>query len=165
MKRLGFITSAIVAAAVLALSFAPSANAAGDKAKITDIEHKIIDATTADQVMKYYDKDDIDLYDFHPPLQYAGSSAVSADLADFFNNATDVKGVFVDLVVETDGKMGMARSLQHFTWKGKDGKPGEGTFRVTDVYKKVGGQWKVIHSHVSVPVDPSNGQAAMNLKS
>jgi ketosteroid isomerase-like protein len=76
-----------------------------------------------------------------------------------------VKGKFVELVVVTDGKMGMARSIQHFTWTGKDGKPAEGTFRVTDVFQKVDGQWKVIHSHVSVPVDPATGQAQMNLKS
>jgi len=53
--------------------------------------------------------------------------------------------------------MGMARSLQHFTWTDKDGKAMEATIRVTDVLHKVGGQWKVIHSHISVPVDPKTG--------
>jgi len=142
-----------------------AANTAKDKQEIEGIEHKIIDATSADQVMKYYAKDNIDLYDFHPPLQYEGAAAVKADLADFFANAKDVKGEFVQLVVVTDGKMGMARSIQHFTWTGKDGKPAEGTFRVTDVFQKVGGQWKVIHSHVSAPVDPATGRAVMNAKS
>jgi ketosteroid isomerase-like protein len=144
---------------------ASAAGNAKDQQKIKDIEHNIIDATNADQVMKYYDNNNIDLYDFHPPLQYQGASAVQSDLTDFFNNAKDVKGKFVELVVVTDGKMGMARSIQHFTWTGKDGKPAEGTFRVTDVFQKVDGQWKVIHSHVSVPVDPATGQAQMNLKS
>jgi len=31
-----------------------------------------------------------------------------------------------------NGKVGIAYSIQHFTWTDKDGKPGEGTFRVTD---------------------------------
>jgi ketosteroid isomerase-like protein len=73
--------------------------------------------------------------------------------------------VIVELVVVTDGKLGMARSIQHFTWKDKDGKPSEATFRVTDVFHKVDGQWKVIHTHASVPVDPKTGMGQMDLKS
>jgi ketosteroid isomerase-like protein len=61
--------------------------------------------------------------------------------------------------------MGMARSIQHFTWKDKNGKAQEATVRVTDVYHKVNGEWKVFHSHVAVPVDAKTGQGQMNLKS
>jgi ketosteroid isomerase-like protein len=166
MKRLGMTMWAIVA--MMVLSFGVSANAAGnakDEKAIKDVENKIIAATSADEVMKYYDQNDIDLYDFVPPLQYKGTTAVHGDLDNFFSNAKDVKGEFVELVVVTDGKMGMARSFQHFAWKDKDGKAQEATLRVTDVFHKVGGKWKVIHSHVSVPVDPKTGQAQMNLKS
>jgi len=69
----------------------------------------------------------------------------------------------VDVV--TDGKLGMARSIQHFTWKDKAGKAQEATLRVTDVYHKVNGEWKIFHSHVSAPVDPKTSQGLMNLKS
>ncbi len=165
MKRTGWMMATVAIVALCMSLPALAANTVKDKQEIEGIEHKIIDATSADQVMKYYDKDNIDLYDFHPPLQYEGATAVKEDLSDFFANAKDVKGEFVQLVVVTDGKMGMARSIQHFTWTGKDGKPAEGTFRVTDVFQKVDGKWKVIHSHVSVPVNPATGQAVMNAKS
>ena len=168
MKRLGATIGVIVAAAALMLSVSVTANAEGsakDKKAIEDIENKLIVATSTDEVMKYYDQDDIDLYDFVPPLQYKGTAAVHGDLDNFFNNAKDVKGNFVELVVVTDGKLGMARSIQHFTWTGQDGKTQEATVRVTDVFHKVGGKWKVIHSHVSVPVDPKTGQGQMNLQS
>jgi len=168
MKKLGFTIWSIVALAGLLLTVSVSANAAGnakDEKAIRDVENKIISATSTDEVMKYYDQNDIDLYDFVPPLQYNGASAVHGDLDNFFNNAKDAKGNFVELVVVTDGKLGMARSIQHFTWNDKDGKAQEATLRVTDVLHKVDGKWKVIHSHVSVPVDPKTGQAQMNLKS
>jgi ketosteroid isomerase-like protein len=168
MKKPGLTMGAIVAVAGLVLSLSVNANAAGsakDEKAIKEVENKIISATSTDEVMKYYDQNDIDLYDFVPPLQYKGAAAVHADLDNFFNDAKDVKGEFLDLVVVTDGKLGMARSFQHFTWKDKDGKPQEATLRVTDVLHKVGGKWKIIHSHVSVPVDPKTGQAQMNLKS
>jgi ketosteroid isomerase-like protein len=115
--------------------------------------------------MKYFDEKDIVLYDFVPGLQYKGATAVRGDEDNFFSNAKDVKGEFVELVVVTDGKMGMARSIQHFTWKDKNGKAQEATVRVTDVYHKVNGEWKVFHSHVSVAVDAKTGQGQMNLKS
>jgi ketosteroid isomerase-like protein len=165
MKRVGLMVAAMVGVTVVAFGFSSNARAAGSKDQITDIEHKIMDATNTDEAMKYDDLNDIDFYDFVPPLEYKGATAVHGDLDNFFNNAKDVKGNFVELQVVTDGKLGIAYSLQHFTWKGTDGKPQEGTFRVTDAYHKVGGQWKLFHSHVSVPVDPKTGMAQMNLKS
>jgi hypothetical protein len=53
------------------------ARAASSKEQITEIEHKIMDATRSDEAMKYIDQNDIDLYDFIPPLQYKGGSAVA----------------------------------------------------------------------------------------
>jgi ketosteroid isomerase-like protein len=166
MKRLGLMIATVVGVSVIALGFCSSARAATSaREQITDIEHKIMDATTTDEAMKYDDPNDIVFFDFVPPLQYKGSKAVHADLDNFFNNAKDVKGNFVELRVVTDGKLGVAYSLQHFTWKDKDGKAMEGTFRVTDAYHKVGGQWKLFHAHVSAPIDPKTGQGEMNLKS
>ena len=57
----------------------------------------------------------------------------------------------------TDGKMGMARSIQHFAWTDKTGKPQEVTVRVTDVFHKVDGHWKVIHTQIPAPMDPKTG--------
>lgn len=168
MKRWGLTIGAIVGVAGLLMSLSINANAAGnakDEAAIKAVENKLIAATSTDEVMKYYDANDIDLFDFSGPLQYQGATAVHGDLDGFFNNAKDVKGNFVEMVVVTDGKLGMVRSIQHFTYTDKDGKAQEATLRVTDVFHKVGGKWKVIHSHVSVPVDPKTGQGQMNLKS
>jgi ketosteroid isomerase-like protein len=114
--------------------------------------------------MAFQDTKEIVLYDYIAPLQYMGAKAVRADLDNFFNNAKNAKGEFVALNVVSDGKLGVARSLQHFTWTDKDGKPGEGTFRVTDCWHKVNGQWKLFHTHVSFPIDPATSKAEMNLK-
>jgi len=164
-KRFGLTIGAIVAMATLVLNFGVNANAAGSaKDQITEIENKAAAATTTDEAMKYFD-DNIVLYDVFPGLQYKGAAAVRAHEDDFFGNATDIKDEITDLDVVTDGKLGMARSIQHFTWKDKAGKPQEATLRVTDVYHRVNGEWKIFHSHVSAPVDPKTGQGLMNLKS
>jgi ketosteroid isomerase-like protein len=166
MRKPGLMIVAAVGIGAFLLSMGSRVRAAENaKEQITEIEHKIIDATSTDQVMKYYDKSDIDLFDFVPPLQYKGETAVHQDLDNFFNNAKDVQGKFVELHVVTDGKLGVAYSIQHFTWKDKDGKTQEATLRVDDDYRKIDGEWKLFHSQVSVPVNPQTGQAQMNLNS
>jgi ketosteroid isomerase-like protein len=165
MRKCAFIIGGASLVLVVALSF--RARAAGNaKQEITELEHQLIAATTADEAMKVYDENDASLFNLSgPPLAYRGSRAVRDSFADFFNNVTDFKGDFVTLTIVTDGKMGMAESIQHFTWKGKDGKPAEVTDRVTDVLKKEKAGWKIIHTHVSVPIDPKTGQGETNLKS
>jgi ketosteroid isomerase-like protein len=166
MKRLAFTIGTIVSVAGLAVSLSLSAHAAGSaKDEITTIEHKLIAATSTEQFMEYVDEKAFVFYDYVPPLQYKGASAVRSRLDAFFQEAQDLKGEFVELEVVADDKLGAARSLQHLTWKDKDGKPMEGTFRVTDVFHQVGGKWKLIHSHVSVPVDPATEKGQMQLKS
>ena len=163
MKKLLFTVSAIGAAVLVwNLRHAP---AAGDaKAEITALEHKVIAATSANEAMTFQDEKDIILYDYVRPLQYVGGKAVREDFEKFFSSAKNVKGDFITLRVVADGEVGVAHSIQHFTWTDKDGKPGEGTFRVTDGWHKVNGQWKLFHTHVSFPIDAATGKAEMNLK-
>jgi len=163
MKKLLFTLSAL-SAAVLVWSLG-SAPAAGDaKAEITALEHKAIAATNTDEFMAFADEKNIVFYDYVRPLQYVGAKAVRATLDNFFNNAKNVKGELVALDVVADEGVGIARSLQHFTWTDKDGKPAEATFRVTDGWHKVNGKWKLFHSHISFPIDAATGKAEMNLK-
>jgi ketosteroid isomerase-like protein len=165
MKTFGLAIGTIVIAGGLVLSTGFKASAAGSaKDQITEIENKMIAATSADELMKYYDERDVTVYDIAPPLQFKGTSAVHTDFADFYSSAKDLKGEFVELVVVTDGDMGMARSIQHFTWKDKEGKPTAMTIRETDVFHKVKGERKVMHSHISVPVDLKTNQGRLNLK-
>jgi ketosteroid isomerase-like protein len=164
MKRSGSLVILLAALFVMG-SLSSISWAAGDaKAQITELEHKLINATSADEALSYYDPNKVSVFDFEPPLQYVGESAVHTDFNNFFANATNIKGEFLQIDVVTDGRLGIVNSIQHFTWTGKDGKPMEATLRVTDSLHKVDGQWKIFHSHISVPVDPATGQAQMNLK-
>jgi ketosteroid isomerase-like protein len=164
MRSRGLIL--IVIGTVLALGLSLGASAAdftNDEATIKKIEHEIADATTIDQFMRHIDKDAV-LYDFVPPLSYKGATAIRQhEEALFFGKAKDIKAEFLELVVTTDGKLALARSIQHFAWT-EDGKPREGTWRLSDIYRKSGAEWRLIHAHVSVPIEPKTLQAQMNLK-
>jgi ketosteroid isomerase-like protein len=158
-----FFTRSALGATFLLWSIS-SAAAATPQAEITALEHKLIAATTTDEAMRFQDEKNIVLYDYVVPLQCVGGKAVRANFEKFFGSTKDVKGNFVTLHVEANGKLGIAHSIQHFTWTDKDGKPGEGTFRVTDAWQKTKAGWKIFHTHVSFPLNAESGKAEMNLK-
>lgn len=165
MSKSRILAGTLVALTVLALGLAGPALAADAKAQITDLEHKCAAATSIDELMKCYDtSEDLIVYDIGTPREFDGPQAVRGDFQNFFDNVKNAKIEFVSLHVVTDGKLGLANSVQHFTGNDKNGQPTQGTFRVTDVWRKENGNWKIIHTHVSYPVDLASGKADMQSK-
>ena len=63
-----------------------------------------------------------------------------------------------DLDVAADRNLAYSHSIQHLAGTDKQGKKLDLTVRLTDVYKKTRGGWRIIHEHVSVPVDLDSGK-------
>jgi ketosteroid isomerase-like protein len=163
MKRFKFVmvSLAIFAALICGWAFAAPAD---DKQTISNLEHKLAVQTDPDEIMKFYDSgDDVVLFDVMSPREFAGYKAIHDHMKDFAG-FKDVKAEFLELQVISDGKLALARSVQHYTAKDQDGKPIESTFRVTDLWRNTNGQWKLIHSHVSYPIDMKTGKADMASK-
>ncbi len=105
MTKLGLFTGIILGVAGLLLSSSLNAHASADKKAIKDVENKMIAATNTNELMKYYDQNDVDVYDLAGPLQYEGNAAVRGDFDNVFTKLAGAKGDFVELVVVTDGTM------------------------------------------------------------
>ena len=162
MKRFRFVMAS--AAVFAALIFVSVPARADDQQEISDLEHKMAVTTDPDEVMKGWESgDDVVLFDVMGPREFVGQKAIHDHLAEF-SGYKDVKVDFLELKVISDGKLALARSVQHFTAKDQDGKPIESTLRVTDIWRNTNGQWKLIHSHVSYPVDMKTGKAFMASK-
>lgn len=153
-----------IAAAALALATslgtttAVAAQSMSDEAQIRALEDKFIAAFKAkdvEAIMKGY-AHGVFVFDVIPPRQYVGADAYRKDwtslLADFKG---PLHADISDLVIETDGPFAWSHSIQHYAGVTTDGQSVEQTVRVTDVYHKEGGQWLIVHEHVSVPVDMS----------
>lgn len=157
----------IVPVAVLAVaicSLAPAARA-DDQQEISDLEHKVATDLNPDDVMTYWaNNDDIVLFDFMgPPREFVGRKAVH-DHAAAFSGWTNPKVEFLEFKVVTDGKLALARSVQHVSIVDANGKTIDMIFRATDVWQKQDGQWKLISVHDSVPMDLKTGKAEMASK-
>jgi ketosteroid isomerase-like protein len=127
------------------------------------LEHKVAIVTTPDEAKKYWDSgDDVVLFDVMQPREFAGQKALH-DHMEEFAGFKDVKVEFLELQVISDGKLALARSVQHYTAKDQDGKPIESTFRQTDILAQDKRPVET-HSHVSYPIDMKTGKADMASK-
>jgi len=100
-----------------------------------------------------------------PPRQYVGAKAYRKDWTDFLGTFEgSITFDVADLAVTSDGDMGYGHSVQHITGAGKNGKKWDFTVRVTDVYRHANGKWRIVHEHVSVPVDFETAKADLSSK-
>lgn len=65
--------------------------------------------------------------------------------------------------MHAEGKIGYAFSTQNFIADVTTGGPPLNfIFRETDIFVKKDGQWRLVHQHLSVPIDLASGQAVWN---
>ena len=118
-----------------------------------------------DGVMSIYQRGpSLVAYDIVPPLQYKGWDAYRADYKAFFHMYDGpIEFEFRELVIAADATVGYSHELQRVSGTLKGGQKAAFWLRVTDIYRKIGGQWRVVHEHVSVPTNLETGKAALDL--
>jgi uncharacterized protein (TIGR02246 family) len=125
---------------------------------------KAFEAKDLNGVMALY-APDVTTFDVGTPLEYKGADALRKDYAGFFAMVDGAPRLELrDTRIETGGDLAVAQGLERITGKLKSGGTMDMWTRYTTVYKRIGGQWRDIHDHVSVPVDFATGKAATDLK-
>jgi uncharacterized protein (TIGR02246 family) len=69
-----------------------------------------------------------------------------------------------DLTISVGDDVAFGHSLNRITGTSKDGKKNDGWVRFTACFRKIDGNWLIVHDHVSVPLDPASGKALLNLE-
>jgi ketosteroid isomerase-like protein len=108
---------------------------------------------------------DIASFDLGPPLCHAGAEAKRKNwvaVFGIFQRPLDYELRDLTIVVADDVAFG--HSLNRISGTSKDGKKNDVWVRFTACFRKIEGDWQIVHDHVSVPVDPSTGRALMNLE-
>lgn len=143
-----------------------SADSAKQIHQMFDRWAKAFDAKDVDGVMAMYAPGaTLTAYDIVPPLQFRGADAYRRDYAGFFSQFDGPIHVDTpDMKIETSGDVALAYGLEHLTGKMKGGAPVDIWLRYTEGLKRIGDQWRVVHEHISVPVDMATGKAALDLK-
>jgi ketosteroid isomerase-like protein len=108
---------------------------------------------------------DIVAFDLLPPLEQKGWDAVRRGWGIALGSFEGPIEYDVDhLDIAISGDIAWSRSIVHFGGTTKEGTQAMNRLRSTLGFRKIGGQWKVVHQHVSVPFDMANGKALLNLE-
>lgn len=155
-----------LATSVLPLAAGAHPSKADGRTAIEALENRFaaaVNAKDVDAIMKVYAPgSDLFVFDVAPPRQYVGAKAYRKDWESFLDTFKGpVKFAISDLLIDAAGTMAYSHSAQHMTGTDTKGKPVDFTVRVTDVYRDLGGEWRIVHEHVSVPVDMDTGKPDM----
>jgi uncharacterized protein (TIGR02246 family) len=121
-------------------------------------------ARDLDGIMAIYDPEVV-AFDITPPLKFKGAPAYRESwkkFLDAYEGPIDME--IKELSVSFSQGVAFSHNLERFTGKLKNGQQSEMWVRVTDTYMKKNGKWRIVHEHVSVPIDFESGKALLDLK-
>jgi ketosteroid isomerase-like protein len=130
---------------------------------LMDSRSEAIRAKDIDRLMSFYSADII-YFDVVPPLQYVGSAALRDRFLHWFDSYQSGIGQDVGaLNISVGADVAVASMLIRTSGTLKTGNELESWVRGTSCSKRSDHTWLVTHEHVSVPVDPGTGRAAIGL--
>jgi ketosteroid isomerase-like protein len=108
---------------------------------------------------------DIVSFDVQPPLQHVGANAKLKNWEDTFTVfQAPLEYEVRDLTITVGEDVAFAHSFNRLNGTLKNGARGGTWVRFTACFQKIGGEWLIVHDHVSVPIDMASGKALAHLE-
>jgi ketosteroid isomerase-like protein len=104
-------------------------------------------------------------FDIVAPLQKTGAAGKRENWQDVFalyRRPLDYE--IRDLTITAGGDVAFARSLNRISAALRSGARISQWLRWTACFQKIGGEWRIVHDHVSVPTDFATGKALTGLE-
>jgi len=138
-----------------------------DEADIRERIDKLVEAIRAmdlEGVMSMY-APDIVSFDIVPPLQHVGAEAKRKNWLDAFAMYQRPLGYEIrDLTITVGDDVAFGHSLNRISGRLKNGNRTDFWLRSTTCFRKIDGNWLIVHDQVSVPLDLQSGRALLNLE-
>lgn len=107
---------------------------------------------------------DIVSFEHSPPLRYTEVAAIREECrAGFEHQGEGFTWTVPDLEVAVRGDLAVAWGLNRMASRRPDGSEEVTWSRGTRVFRRIDDEWRMVHQHVSFPVDPTTGVAATDL--
>jgi ketosteroid isomerase-like protein len=139
---------------------------AGESA-IRDRVHELVTAIRVmdvDHVMSIYAHDVVS-FDVEPPLRHVGAAAKRQNWTRVFSTyQRPLDYEFRDLAVVVNDAVAFAYGFVRINGLLQSGTRLEHWLRSTLCFRKIDGEWLIVHDQVSVPLDLETGKALLNLK-
>lgn len=140
---------------------------AAEEADIRQRLDKFLDAVRAMDIegVKPIYAPDLVSFDIVPPLRHLGAEAKLKNWRDVFDAYRAPLGYEIEeLVLAVADDVAFGRSLNRISGKLRNGEPSDYWVRWTTGFRKIGGDWVIVHDQVSVPMDVRTGEALRNLE-
>jgi ketosteroid isomerase-like protein len=124
---------------------------------------KALSARNIDRVMSFYAPGVVS-FDINPPLRYIGADSKRRAWLEAFALYSDGFSYEVrELEVTAQGELAFVHGLNHVTGTMGNGHTTDMWVRWTACFRRIDGNWLIVHDHVSVPADLAHGKAVTNL--
>lgn len=108
---------------------------------------------------------DVVAFDIVPPLQHVGAEAQWKNWADVFAAFRPPLDYEVrDLAIAAAGDVAFGHSLNRISGTLQSGRKVELWLRWTTGFRKIDGEWLIVHHQASVPMDLESGKAFLDLR-
>jgi uncharacterized protein (TIGR02246 family) len=138
-----------------------------DEADIRQRIDKLAEAIRAmdlEGVMSIYSPDLLS-FDIVPPLQHVGAEAKRKNWVDAFAMYQRPLGYETrDLTITLSNDVAFGHSLNRISGTLKNGNRSDFWLRSTTCFRKIDGNWLIVHDQASVPLDLESGRALLNLE-
>lgn len=140
-----------------------------DKAEIAAVTQSIVTGFSTrnmEAIMSSYSpREDVLVFDISPPLKYVGAKTLRDLNQHWMDSFTGtIEGSYRDLEVTVVGDVAYGSNIQDWKFTRPDGTVFAFTTRLTDVYRKIGGRWRIVQEHGSVPVDLATLKPVLDAK-
>src|SRR5215216_5705946 len=128
------------------------------------IDEADIRAMDLEGVMSIYSPDLLS-FDIVPPLQHVGAEAKRKNWVDAFAIYQRPIGYEIrDLTITLSNDVAFGHSLNRISGTLKNGNKSDFWLRSTTCFRKIDGNWLIVHDQASVPLDPESGEPLLNLE-
>jgi uncharacterized protein (TIGR02246 family) len=123
---------------------------------------RALEAKDVDGLLREYTDESV-LFDASPPCFHKGRDAIRRVWEHFLPYfPKNPRSEHRDLRLTVSGDLAFLHALHRISSADTTAESGcLSWMRVTVCYQKLGGEWKVVHEHVSLPFDPSTGKVCM----
>lgn len=122
-------------------------------------------AKDTDAVMSVYAPGELLIaFDVVPPLARVGRDAYRRNYVEFFAMFRGPLGLELrDVRIVAAGDVAFLHCFDRMSGTLLSGERFDSWLRVTSGLRRIGGEWRIIHDHVSVPISFETGAAALDL--
>ncbi|MEU5995448.1 nuclear transport factor 2 family protein [Spirillospora sp. NPDC047418] len=109
--------------------------------------------------------EDVVSFDVEPPLQHVGIAAKMNNWAKVFTLFDEVAYELRDVAVTVGGDVAFGHGFGRLSGRLGNGTATEGIWvRATFCFRRIDGEWRIVHDQASVPFDMPSGRGVTDLR-